>query len=151
MKPYLKISKDCGVSTNDDCFARHYKALFNDYLYYNPNNYSNHYKFVLSNGASVDIKGGTRTNNPVTIMVDVNGVKPPNRQGVDYHTINIDPAKGVHLPDYILNPDEYCLCTYKNTSDRNGSMCAIWAVEMGNMDYLRRDITEDWKKHKGIK
>ena len=43
------------------------------------------------------------------------------------------------------------ICVGEDTSDRNGSMCAIWAVEMGNMDYLRRDITEDWKKHKGIK
>ena len=146
-KPYLKVSKDCGTSTNKNCFANHYKALFNDSLYFQTNQLNHHYKVVLQNGVALSFQS---FGSSAGVYVDVNGKKLPNRGGVDFYIFNINLAKNVSPYDAILNPNEWHMCKYNDKSDKNYA-CTAWAIEMGNMDYLRRDVTDDWKKHKGIK
>ena len=34
---------------------------------------------------------------------------------------------------------------YKLSVSGNGTGCTGWVLEKENMDYLRRDISEDWK------
>ena len=146
LKPYLKVSKDCGRATNKDCFANHYKALFNDNLNFQPNQTNFLHKVLLKNGVALCFQN---SDSNIGIFVDVNGKKGPNRGGVDFHRFKIS-NKGLIPGDGMLKPNQWNICKYKDNNFRSLD-CAAWAIEMGNMDYLRRDVTEDWKKHKGIK
>lgn len=36
-------------------------------------------------------------------------------------------------------------CEFNGKSSGNGTGCTAWVLNMQNMDYLRRDISNDWK------
>ena len=61
-------------------------------------------------------------------------------------------TEGAIVPsDAIIQDGAYgAICAYNNPSTVNGSMCTAWVLQMGNMDYRRRDVTNDWKKFKGV-
>lgn len=150
-KPYLKIMKDCGINNNGNCFYnKGYKALFNNTYNILQDQKTNQgfSKIRLINGASLAFfTPGKCQETGVcgSIMVDLNGNAPPNKAGVDYFYFNIikDNAIIPSQPSVKKNCQSWC-CEYKNTSDTNGAKCTKWVLEKGNMDYLRRDISNEW-------
>ena len=159
LKPYLKISKECGETA--DCFANNYKALFNDNYTYQPRTYwSNTYgwKAILSNGSSMLIRSYSKCRGIAQyvgsanyykcgeIYVDVNGYKGPNRAGVDYFNFTLFPEK--LAPSDIRYTKGWQdsgqqTCKYNDKGAYNGSHCTGYVLRHGNMDYLRRDVSRD--------
>ena len=150
IKPHLQIKKDCGT-TGTGCFPTNITNLtgtsgsWTTYL-----ETSNHYyRFQINNGVSIAVwsAGNTtcRTMNSkcISITVDVNGLKEPNKLGVDifrygvYSDLN---SGGEVKPDQTTA--EYC--KYKGVNSENGTGCLNWIIKKGNMDYLRRDISSEW-------
>lgn len=151
IKPYFKIIKDCGTdsSGNTSCFP---SIINNAYDgtggTYNSNAVTS-YKFVTADGMSVYINtagGNCNTNysnsgnGPMSkfcgwIHVDTNGLKGPNRNGVDNFNFWITNGKGAMLypsggiddkyngvNDYWNGPNPSCQAGYTNGSFCSGRM-----------------------------
>ncbi|MBQ8458994.1 type II secretion system protein [bacterium] len=145
MKPHLKIAKSCG--TGSGCYAQHYKALFNDNFYVDPNTHSAYVKGMLLNGISFDYwvngENGCPNDFCFAIHVDVNGTDKPNQAGVDYFSFAAG-VDGLRPSDGINFTSEYNeTCKYKDTRKGNGVLCTKWVLEKKNMDYLRKDVSWD--------
>ena len=140
-KPYLKNVKECN-DRKGGCFATSYKALFSEFPYiYQPNLASYYTGGMLANGISFTFWSGGNTNHYGAIKVDINGIKGPNRAGVDYFSFFI--GKDRISPEYVTATNGYGeFCKYNNSSRYNGAMCTGWVINNGNLDYLRRDVTK---------
>ena len=87
---YLKVVKECDHDANN-CFAQKYKAwdggdTLNDFT--ENTNWDGCRDFVLANGVIIRI-GHTARKNPITLYVDLNGKKGPNRVGYDLWSMSI--------------------------------------------------------------
>lgn len=109
---YFKILKDCGVTTNQKCWAdkmnNFYDGTSTSILYINA---YNHYKFVTIDGVSYAINNYGKNceqdwgNAAVPYMqgtcaeliIDVNGAKGPNYRGRDAFWFYITNKKGARL------------------------------------------------------
>ena len=120
-KQYFNIAKDCGTGTG--CFATSYSALANENMTFFPNTATGYYKVILSSGASLGLRKNTGSNYS-TLIVDVNGLKGPNKSGRDlfmmyiYHDDPIAP-RGVNA-DYCQRPNllpQYLYCFAKIVED----------------------------------
>jgi prepilin-type N-terminal cleavage/methylation domain-containing protein len=144
--PHLKRAKDCKTKT--DCFATNYKSLFGESYIWQPMTHSVYSRGVLENGTSFLFwSGGTgcKTDNICgTLKVDVNGLKNPNRAGVDFFSFRLMKDGSIN-PTYSSTPlDSYGeFCKYNDTSNKNGVVCTGWVITHGNMDYLRRDVSNE--------
>ena len=146
-KPFLKISKDCGNSNARGCFySGGYKTFVGENIASTENMSSNAKGFariLLSNGVAIAFwTDGTVNGN---FIVDVNGVKPPNKAGIDLFWFDFSRKKGVipSGPTAIKNCSVWC-CQYNSRQNVNGARCTRWVINKGNMDYLRRDISNEW-------
>jgi len=151
LAPYLKIAKRCDFSAGGGCFAQGvmYKRL-------NGNNYAVfddfvdiRLKFRLEDGTSVayypySTRCTTVEGTGVALgstcgefMIDLNGYKGPNIQGVDFFSIHLTKT-GILVPEGV--PDDKTVfasasgCQDKSTAA--GWACAGWILLNGNMDYL---------------
>lgn len=156
-KPYLLKVKDCNMEHG--CFYEGtYKSLFGASYAWQPTTHSVYARGILADGtAFLFWSGGSGCNTDNSsngkgkysrvcgsVSVDINGHKNPNRAGVDYFTFNITkwgvvPSGG---PDY--KSFYGSSCKYSDQSNTNGASCTAWVITNGNMDYLRRDISNDW-------
>ena len=147
LKRHLQLSEDCGSAQG--CFyTGTYKALFgNNYSStYQPRIHPQFARARLANGMSFAIwSNGSGCENDLcgSIFVDINGDKKPNQAGLDFFVFNITAKNGV------VGRNSNVDCKYKDTSDFNGRCCTAWVLQMGNMDYRRRDISHDWNKFLG--
>lgn len=149
LTPYLKITKDC-TTDYSGCYPKDlfYKHLNGAHTYFgytykpHPNQTVVHAK--LNNGVVFSIicsKNSTRIGGGLT--VDLNGPDEPNQAGIDMFHFAI-------LPDRILpyspsDSDPNHICKYgDNKNQWNGYGCAGWVLQKGNMDYLRRDISDEY-------
>ena len=150
LKPHLQLSEDCGL--NEGCFSKTtYKALFNNKWAWQPATHPYYARGRLTNGMSFAIwsAGSGCATSCGAIIVDINGDKKPNQAGVDYFQFSMRPT-GVVGADTIINSSQYGdICKYNDTQETNGETCTAWVLQMGNMDYRRRDVTNDWKRFKG--
>ena len=128
---FLKVSKDCDVTTNGNCFTtgivKYYS--FTDNTADNFNTSNAYYKVILADGTSVAF-GNVVPGEDYSIMFDIDG-----------------PNKG----SYNLGRDVFIFTYYENTSDferdyinvseciDTGFSCVQWILEYGNMDYLKVD------------
>ena len=157
-KPYLKISKICGTKGNSDCFYKGEYTTLNpsvpwSWKNFTPNEKTNYYKVVMSNGVSVWFSGdsvncGTKLGKKPydavcgAIGVDLNGVKKPNRLGVDTFYFRV--TKYGNYPMEVDNVGYGNLnhfCKLSSTEKTNGYACTAWVIIKGNMDYLKHDIS----------
>ncbi len=91
LMPYLKVSKDCGLSTNDIC-SYEAKHLNGNALNNFQDSYA--YKFILNDGTLIApltrnfiySQDGTRYIR-AEVSIDLNGSKKPNTLGKDVYTI----------------------------------------------------------------
>jgi len=139
-KPFLKLGQDCG--TKKGCFYKGgYKALFNDEFAQNLN--ISNAKGRLLNGVSFNIwsAGSCKRTDGFcgSILIDLNGLSKPNKAGVDLFALKIN-------KDSITPPKPEpngWMCEFNNPSKYNGVYCTKWVIDHGNMDYLRRDISNE--------
>ena len=150
---YLKVGEQC--ETREGCFYEgDYKALFSPKWRWHPGTHNRYARGILSNGMSFlfwSNGSGCPNDQCGSVMVDINGYKKPNQAGVDYFAFTIRKDGSIRGSDTILEPNAYGeTCKHGDTSDINGKNCTAWVLQMGNMDYRRRDITNDWKRFKGV-
>ena len=152
LKPYLKIEKECKFKGNG-CFATtDYKALSgvkSEWSYLGQDSSPGFYRFLLSDSTSVSIWSagtGCGNNNDFCgyIFIDTNNQKGPNIFGVDVFMFDIRYNNIVPTGTKTKITSDGKQCTFKNTHARNGATCASYVFKKGNMDYLRRDISNEW-------
>lgn len=156
-KPYLLKVKDCGKS--DGCFYNGtYKALNAPAFEWQPAPNKCYSRGILADGTSFAFwsgGSGCKMDNSMDgtgkyskscgyLIVDINGEKQPNRAGVDFFSFVITkygviPSGGYNFKNFYGE-----ICKYNDTSTKNGRACSGWVILQGNMDYLRRDISNDW-------
>lgn len=162
--PYLKTTFVCYYSDLSCRYLEKYKrkryALVDqggDSIWDTP-------RMILADGSSIDTLffggSGCRHNWGTSkalknacgeIVVDVNGIKPPNAQGKDifffYLTkYGVVPAG---LEYDTVRPFEH-YCNLGSTSAHNGYGCTAWVIYNENMDYLRcKDLSWSGKKKCG--
>ena len=156
-KPYLVKVNDCGKKSG--CFYEGtYKALNSSAFAWQPATHG-YARGVLANGVSFAFwSGGSGCNADFskngkgvyrhtcgTIYVDINSYKNPNQAGVDYFkfVVTKDGVFPAGTTDY--KDANGAICKYKDTSKYNGVTCTGWVLNKENMDYLRRDISNEWK------
>lgn len=151
MLPYLKTMQVCGLDTNLKCFADVTYKNLNGTNGMHPNNNTHYAKIRLADGTSaffaVHSPTCTFTENGQcgVIIVDVNGIKPPNTIGKDYFRFQV--TKNGIMPtgtqkDNNTTFEDRCV---KQGADGWG--CAAWVIYNENMDYLHcEDLSWDGKK-----
>ncbi|MBP3924107.1 type II secretion system protein [bacterium] len=134
LKPYLKIAKDCGVSSGCLQYSGGAKNLNgNGYTWAYENNVA-YYKMILVDGSYMWLR--TVPNYcayfdvvPDTcgaLWIDINGKNPPNTLGRDvFHFLIVKNSIKANITDDC------------NAQSR-GWGCSSWILEKGNMDYLKK-------------
>ncbi|MDD3238145.1 MAG: type II secretion system protein [Candidatus Gastranaerophilales bacterium] len=142
---YLNVEKNCGMTSDGDCFP----AV--TYKYLNGNNHgslnlsSSYYKVRLNDNMSFSLYlyftyeyfGSTPALKNVfgLIVIDVNGNKGPNTFGKD--TFNFELTKYGVMP--AGSPKDIGVPMTGCKTD--GGPCTAWVILKGNMDYLRQDVS----------
>jgi prepilin-type N-terminal cleavage/methylation domain-containing protein len=135
LKPYLKITKDCGV--NPGCLTPGYIKSLQGTNYVDYDNNPNEHRVILADGTAVfffvsgaNCKDGGGCGN---IKIDIDGFKGPYTWGKDVFIVDI-------MSDRLLpagTPDsDYKACNMTVTTSDNGTSCAAWVIYNENMDYL---------------
>lgn len=78
------------------------------------------------------------------MAVAENEPAPQNQTGVDYFGFLITSNGVVPMGMKGWAAVNNYTCTYKGTSNGNGTGCTAWVLIKNNMDYLRRDISDEW-------
>ena len=155
LSPYLRKSKSCADEIG--CFAGNYLTLDGGEYGFQPKTNNMYAKGILANGTSFAIASSGSGCNSIfpkgydklcgVIYVDLNSYKGPNQAGVDYFGFFIT-SKGLQpigLPEFDGGSNNY-VCLYNQYEKGNGIGCTAWALANGNMDYRRKDITNEWFK-----
>ena len=126
---FLKVSKTCGVTTNQSCFSS--KTLISNLdgtntASHNPDANASYYKSVLADGSSV---GFVKINDEVLIVVNIEGSTKVATWGKNTFGFALDNSNGV-----IPRPSEF-----STTCFSKGVACTPWVIKYGNMDYLKVD------------
>ena len=154
LEPNFQYAKKCGTVNNGECIAKveEYKTFTDKQSWIWPSgkhtDNDNAVNYILKNGIAFRFyslgNASCRQNsgNCFTVAIDVNGGKKPNKVGIDYFSIaEVYSNYGERIYNIKLNKGA---CTYKGTSEYNGWGCPIWILNKGNMDYLRRDISNEY-------
>ncbi len=137
IKPYLKITKDCGTETG--CLGQDYsvKILTGAQHSTNYENDNRYYKFIMNDGSygwlrpswATSYCGETASglqNICGVLFIDINGKNPPNTIGRDIFTFNF-------LKDRIaLGLSDDCKKTLA------GWDCSQYIMQNNSMDYLHK-------------
>ncbi len=153
LKPYLKVTKDCGFEKG--CLTEGpVKTLGGvDYRDYNSN--KNEYRVILADGTSVmfyvpieDYSSSSGASYRGNIKVDINGFKGPYTFGKDFFVFDITESKIV--PSGVIEQELGRYKCDRKSTDRNstGSDCTAWVIYNENMDYLHCDDLSWNGKHK---
>ena len=157
LSAYLRKSKSCADEIG--CFAENYLTLDGGEYYrgFQPKTNNMYAKGILANGTSFAIASFGSGCNSIfpkgydkscgAIYVDLNSYKGPNQAGVDYFGFFIT-SKGLQpigLPEFDGEINNY-VCLYNQYKNGNGVGCTAWVLAKGNMDYRRKDITNEWFK-----
>ena len=149
IEPYFKIKKYCDNNMGECTYNGYYKLLDGRQAWTNLSN--NFIKFVLMDGTTFTIwsNGNQNCRNGLfcfSIFIDINGSKAPNKFGVDFFMLRYLYATPEKTDASEKMDKNDIQCNIKSTTgDRNGRDCFYWILYKGNMDYLRRDITEELK------
>lgn len=137
IRPYLNVSKYCGRATG--CWKNVTYTYLSGGNYDNPETNTRAAKFVLSDGALVEIvvmspDCSAAPDACAFICVDINGKSPPNQAAKDLFTFRF--LKNRVIPQGTdESPEQMFEANCKITSTGNG--CTAWAVINENMEYLR--------------
>lgn len=152
----MKITKDCGNSTNKDCFAANTALLKSDGTSAGDNvNALTAYKVVLADGASVavNVDNNTCTANVGsnvsqdlkevcgTVLVDIDGPsKGKGMHGLDVFEFLVT-KKGIYPvgteADSIFPYKGSCTELGAPTTKANSKACTAWVIYNANLDYKK--------------
>ena len=118
VQKYLKVVKIC----EDGCFADNYtmqNGEISDHVGIKPEYATYTGKFVLADGAVLDIINGWIDSTPINLYVDINGRKGPNKIGYDLWSMSI--FYDGSIDEGNLNPEckidnKYCENHYGHSS-----------------------------------
>ncbi len=133
LKPYLKISKDCGTISGRGCIYDNVYLKKAGSIGENMSSQPIYYKFLLTDGSAMAIRGVNNTSlNNMIIYLDTNGPAGPNKYGVDTFQFDVNNV-GVSVGSA---EDYETTCAPANSGGYN---CVWWVVNKGNLDYLKCD------------
>ncbi len=136
LKPYLKISKDCGLQDiTGGCFYRgDYKYLNEEVIPYNFAQSPGFYQIMLMNGVSIAFfytcYPSLDIDDYIRFVIDINGNKPPNQVGRDVFEI-LYRFDGTGLKPAGGEGDNTC-----SIWNQTGWGCAYFVLKNKNMNYL---------------
>lgn len=136
LRSFMKFALDCGTLDEEyKCIGKSYKHLnLNPLRDYNEEPYK--YKVMLLNGSTVMWQPTTGTKeNPDTLIqfnIDTNGPSKPNIYGKDVFLFEYTQRGLVPMgaPGTLYEYNKTCKL------DQNGSGCAYYVLNFGNMNYL---------------
>lgn len=148
LKPYLKITQDCGFEKG--CFFEGIYKRFNGSDYFTFMNATPiRYMVRLADGSTVAFiyNHNEGTDIPLEepyyagIYYDVNGIKPPNIFGKDLFQFDVTAKSVVPTGQSWASKEDVMKYCYKD-----GVSCAAWILNFGNMDYTHcKDLSWDGK------
>ncbi|MBR1754429.1 type II secretion system protein, partial [bacterium] len=134
--PYFSIAQTCGFQTGKGCFQPMTYLSGNDGG--NLDNV-NQYKFILSDGMSVNLCPGVTSEKRTHIIVDTNGKKGPNTFGRDIYWFDVFPNDRKIYPfgmNYKTFEELKETCSVSSEDAQAGAYCGAYLVRNGyKMDY----------------
>ena len=148
-KRYLNISKDC-ATFDGTCFASktEYKNMLGNESYLGNYSYDSYAGGMLHDGTTITVHSHTNEKCNAgeycfLIYIDINGAKKPNRMGVDLFQFTA--FKGSNGKSSSLSPNcSKTRCSIITNNLYTGQGCACWVINNGNMDYRRRNVSNEW-------
>ena len=132
MTEFMKLSKNCGINTNQGCFSsQNASSLYGTSLGYSFDSEGVgpisvlRYRCITADGTSISFPF-----NGLPITIDIDGPnKGQNTVGKDiFHFMMYD---GNSIEPYSIDYPKSCFSS--------GLVCAKWIIENDNMDYLKAD------------
>ena len=125
---FLKVSKDCGVTTNGNCFTT------GDLKYYdaagsagNFNTNNTYYKVILADGTSLAMLAVPQED--YDFIFDIDGT---NKGSYTY-------GKDVFVIPYLSEIQDFDRSIFLDECLDTGNSCLTWILKYENMDYLKLD------------
>ena len=143
---FMKVSKNCGVTTNQKCFSnQRIKNLAGNNG--NTEDYdaqNNAYKFQVADGTSFAIvRHSNFGNNAVYLFFNIDGNKGKNVIGNDVFSLNYSMTDNMILVDSTPNMNSI-------TSTGWGESATGWVITFDNMDYLKAGTDGKCKNNTSI-
>ena len=129
---FMKVSKNCGVATNQGCFSiKNVRFIDGQDAGGSVDTRPSLYKIILADGTAVAMKN-------TSFQVDIDGPnKGQNQLGTDIFLFR-NGDDGIVTPFAPDNFSEY-LDGSKNSIMKNGNKASAWVINYDNMDYLKLD------------
>ena len=126
---FMKVSKNCGVTTNQKCFSNSNVTYLigSNNLQASPDTNSSAYKFVLTDGTSVAI---AMSSGSYYVYFNIDGPKGKNKIAYDVFSV-----EGNVNGDPISIPSNIYISRFLTTGQ--GEDATAWVVNYDNMDYLK--------------
>jgi prepilin-type N-terminal cleavage/methylation domain-containing protein len=143
LKNYLNLTKDCGTTSNQDCWVNTMYKYLDDSDWVNFDNYATTGRGILADGSTIDYEakanctanrstthsGPLHDSNCALIFIDINGHKPPNKSGKDVFLWYIMNDGTVHPVGSLDDTSNNC------SISGGGTGCAAKIIKEGKMDY----------------
>ena len=153
MKPYLIVTKDCGIDKKQMCLPDRYYDYKGQFLNYAGTQANSAYVVALADGTVLQFRGQDSSHALFPdgfIYVDLNGKKRPNRYGVDVFGFDIyddtlSPMGQLHSKRNTYGWS-YCKSATEESILAYGWACTAWVLVNKNMDYIRCRGDLDWEE-----
>ena len=153
MKPYLNVTKDCGIDKKQMCLPDRYYDYKGQFLNYAGTQANSAYVVALADGTVLQFRGQDSSHALFPdgfIYVDLNGKKRPNRYGVDVFGFDIyddtlSPMGQLHSKRNTYGWS-YCKSATEESILAYGWACTAWVLVNKNMDYIRCRGELDWEE-----
>lgn len=137
LKPFLKVSLDCGTLDDDaKCFATIYQLLNGTAYDYAREAWK--YKLALMNGTAITLQYAITSKSIPMLQfnIDTNGISKPNVLGKDvfmfYYDVDARSLLPMGAPGTLYPAETYCSLT------STGGGCAYYVLRNKNMKYLHK-------------
>ena len=135
---FMKVSKNCGVTTNQRCFSNKkvVPILGDDSSFLDYDTINTSYKVQLADGTSVafgDSGWESNVNNQIYMFFNIDGPKGKNISGNDVFGVRLDSTTGQ------LDYGNFSGGVYNLFASSNGLHATFWVMQYDNMDYLKAD------------
>jgi len=144
---FMKISKDCGLTTNAGCFSQSTANKLNGDQASNLDSafgYSSAYRVITSDNMSILFAGcynGIDNFATFDVLVDIDGPnKGKNTYGHDLFQFRSNDKTNMIEP-YGKKPSTPVPAVIINDTFKYGVYAAYWIIEADNADYLKADST----------